>query len=96
MVFLSADWWEPRIEDSADRIRRKQTTKGMEEISMVNDDVRSIFLKTGALFTGHFVITSALHSDTYLEKFAVLQYHDMTQRLCDMIAAASPMIMYKS
>jgi len=59
----------------------------MEEISMVNDDVRSIFLKTGALLSGHFVLTSGLHSDTYLEKFAVLQYPELTQRLCDMIAA---------
>ena len=54
---------------------------------MVNDDVRSIFLKTGALLSGHFVLTSGLHSDTYLEKFAVLQYPELTQRLCEMKAA---------
>ncbi|MGI6611500.1 MAG: orotate phosphoribosyltransferase [Limnochordia bacterium] len=53
----------------------------------MSDEVRDLFLQTGALLSGHFVLTSGLHSDTYLEKFAALQYPDLTQKLCDMIAA---------
>ena len=49
---------------------------------MVNDDVRSIFLKTGSLVVRPFRPHFRLHSDTYLEKFAVLQYPELTQRLC--------------
>lgn len=48
--------------------------------------VRDIFLQAGALLSGHFVLTSGLHSDTYMEKFAVMQYPELTQKLCDMIA----------
>lgn len=49
--------------------------------------VRDMFVEAGALLSGHFVLTSGLHSDTYLEKFAVLQHPELAQRLCDMIAA---------
>jgi orotate phosphoribosyltransferase len=56
-------------------------------VSEMSDEVRDLFLQTGALLSGHFVLTSGLHSDTYLEKFAALQYPDLTQKLCDMIAA---------
>jgi orotate phosphoribosyltransferase len=56
-------------------------------VSEMSDEVRDLFLQTGALLSGHFVLTSGLHSDTYLEKFAALQHPDLTQKLCDMIAA---------
>ncbi len=40
----------------------------------------------GAVLDGHFLLTSGLHSGTYLEKFRVLQHPDLTQKMCQMIA----------
>lgn len=52
----------------------------------MESNVYDLFVGSGALLSGHFVLTSGLHSDKYMEKFAVLQYPDLTQKLCDMIA----------
>jgi len=46
-----------------------------------------IFKQAGALLKGHFKLTSGLHSDTYMEKCMVLQYPDLTDKLCAMLAA---------
>lgn len=40
----------------------------------------------GAILKGHFLLTSGLHSDTYVEKFKILQYPLLTDRLCKPIA----------
>jgi orotate phosphoribosyltransferase len=53
----------------------------------LSDSVSKLFIDAGALLHGHFVLTSGMHSDQYMEKFAVLQYPDKTQSLCDQIAA---------
>jgi orotate phosphoribosyltransferase len=45
-------------------------------------EVREIFLKTGAILEGHFLLTSGLHSPLYLEKFQVLQHPAHTAALC--------------
>lgn len=46
-----------------------------------------MFIKSGAVLKGHFLLTSGLHSPVYWEKFLVLQYPKYTQELCRLIAA---------
>jgi orotate phosphoribosyltransferase len=50
------------------------------------DDVEAIFQKSGAILTGHFLLTSGLHSPVYWEKFQVLQYPHYTEQLCRLIS----------
>jgi len=40
----------------------------------------------GALLKGHFQLASGRHADTYIEKFRILQWPDITSTLCGMIA----------
>lgn len=49
-------------------------------------EVERIFSEAGAIIKGHFQLASGLHSATYWEKFRVLQYPHLTERLCKMIA----------
>lgn len=51
-------------------------------------NVEEIFTAAGALRTGHFRLKSGLHSDRYLEKFAVLQYPPLATELCRRLAEA--------
>ena len=53
---------------------------------MTNDDALAIFKESGALLEGHFVLASGYHSGTYLEKFQVLQYPHLVEKLCAEIA----------
>lgn len=50
------------------------------------DEVLDILRQTGAVKDGHFLLTSGLHSPTYVEKFQVLQWPSQTEKLCKMIA----------
>ena len=45
------------------------------------------FEEAGALQKGHFILSSGLHSDTYLNKSIVSMYPDRTARLCSALAA---------
>ncbi len=45
------------------------------------------FEQAGALQKGHFILSSGLHSDTYLNKSIVSMYPDRTARLCKALAA---------
>lgn len=49
------------------------------------DNAEEIFQKSGAILTGHFLLTSGLHSPVYWEKFQVLQFPNYTEQLCHMI-----------
>jgi orotate phosphoribosyltransferase len=53
---------------------------------LTTDDVLHIFQEAGALLHGHFLLTSGLHSDTYMEKFQVMQYPQHTEALCGELA----------
>ncbi len=44
------------------------------------------FEEAGALQKGHFVLSSGLHSDTYLNKSIVSMHPDRTERLCRALA----------
>ena len=55
-------------------------------IMMTQDEVLAEFEEAGALLKGHFILTSGLHSDSYLNKSIVSQYPDRTERLCKALA----------
>lgn len=49
-------------------------------------EVKQLFIDTGAILEGHFLLTSGLHSPLYVEKFQVLQYPEHTAKLCAELA----------
>lgn len=53
---------------------------------MNSADVVREFEEAGALLKGHFILSSGLHSDTYLNKSIVSMYPDRTERLCRALA----------
>lgn len=54
---------------------------------MNNSEVLKEFEEAGALQKGHFILSSGLHSDTYLNKSIVSMFPDRTERLCRALAA---------
>jgi orotate phosphoribosyltransferase len=54
---------------------------------MTPDQVLSEFEKAGALLKGHFILSSGLHSDTFLQKALVFQDARRTAKLCKALAA---------
>jgi orotate phosphoribosyltransferase len=52
----------------------------------LSDDVLETFKTAGAIKEGHFLLASGLHSPVYWEKFRILQYPHLTERLCRLIA----------
>ncbi len=52
---------------------------------MTENEILKIFEQTEALLTGHFILTSGLHSDRYFQGAKVLQYPDIAQKLCSQI-----------
>jgi len=50
------------------------------------EEILNIFKKSKALLSGHFLLSSGLHSDIYFEKFQVLQYPEYVQILCKKLA----------
>lgn len=49
-------------------------------------DALKEFEEAGALQKGHFILSSGLHSDTYLNKSIVSMYPDRAERLCRALA----------
>ncbi len=54
---------------------------------MTLDQVLSEFRKSGALLEGHFILSSGLHSDMFLQKALVFQDAKRTAKLCKALAA---------
>jgi orotate phosphoribosyltransferase len=54
---------------------------------MTDADVLRLFEESGALLTGHFILTSGKHSDRYFEKFHVLNQPRHVEALCKELAA---------
>jgi len=48
---------------------------------MSPQEVESLFIKCGALLSGHFLLSSGLHSDAYLEKFRIFERPFLHSRL---------------
>lgn len=53
---------------------------------MTHDEVLDIYKKTGALLNGHFLLSSGLHSEQYLQSALVLQQPELATRLCAALA----------
>ncbi len=53
---------------------------------MTSEQVLNIYKNTGALLTGHFLLSSGLHSEQYLQSALVLQQPDLATRLCAALA----------
>ena len=51
-------------------------------------DIRSIMDATGAVLKGHFQLTSGRHSDTYLEKFRLLERPEIVEEVGKQMAKA--------
>ncbi len=54
---------------------------------MTEREVLEIFQKSGALLSGHFRLSSGLHSSEYLQCVLVLQYPDLAEKLCNQLAS---------
>jgi len=50
------------------------------------NDILKILKETGAILTGHFLLSSGLHSDTYFQMAIIFQYPDYGQILCENLA----------
>ena len=53
----------------------------------MTDDVMQLFEKSGAVLHGHFILTSGLHSDTYMQCAKLFEFGDISQQLCEKAAA---------
>ncbi len=54
---------------------------------MTSNQVLDIYKATGALLTGHFLLSSGLHSEQYLQSALVLQQPEIATQLCAALAA---------
>lgn len=54
---------------------------------MNEEAVLNIFKETGALLSGHFILTSGLHSKQYFQCAQVLKHPEIAAKLCSKIAA---------
>ena len=54
---------------------------------MTSNEVQAVFRDCGAVLEGHFVLSSGLHSPTFLQKARVFMHADATARLCAALAA---------
>ena len=52
----------------------------------MSEDLRGELERRGAMLEGHFQLASGRHADTYIEKFRLLQWPDVTGELCAGIA----------
>lgn len=57
-------------------------------MTFTSDSVLDLFRRTGAYLTGHFRLTSGLHSHEYLQCAKVLQYPDHAESMGRALAAA--------
>ncbi|MCH7677058.1 orotate phosphoribosyltransferase [candidate division KSB1 bacterium] len=52
---------------------------------MTEQEILQIFAETEALLTGHFILTSGLHSNRYFQGAKVLQHPEIAAKLCSQI-----------
>lgn len=53
---------------------------------MKDNEVRELFQKYNALLSGHFLLSSGLHSDTYFQSALILQHPAVAERLAQALA----------
>ncbi len=68
--------------------------KQQKSFKLSPDELLNMFQEKGALLTGHFLLSSGLHSDKYLQCALILQYPDIAERIgyaiADQFADAQP------
>ncbi|MEI2659860.1 MAG: orotate phosphoribosyltransferase [Bifidobacterium adolescentis] len=52
----------------------------------MTDSLEAVLQERGAILRGHFQYASGRHGDVYVEKFRILQWPDVTERMCKLIA----------
>lgn len=52
----------------------------------MSNSLEAVLEERGAILKGHFQYASGRHGDTYVEKFRILQWPDVTERMCKLIA----------
>lgn len=58
----------------------------MENYAMSVDQIKALFAKTGAILSGHFVLSSGRHSDTYIQCARIFENPETTMRLASALA----------
>ncbi len=53
---------------------------------MERDEVLAVFRECGAILDGHFILTSGLHSPTFIQKARVFMHAEKTEILCRALA----------
>lgn len=53
---------------------------------MTEKEILQIFEETGALLSGHFILSSGLHSKQYFQCAKVLQHPNLAEKLCTQLA----------
>ena len=53
---------------------------------MMQKEILDLFKKTGSILEGHFLLSSGLHSDRYLQCALLLQYPQYAEKLCGELA----------
>lgn len=53
---------------------------------MTTDEILDLFRESGALFEGHFILSSGLHSPIFLQKARVFMHPDKAEKLCRALA----------
>src|SRR5579864_8235252 len=54
---------------------------------LTENEILQIFRENSALLEGHFILSSGLHSDRYIQCALVLQHPEVAQKLCAELAA---------
>ena len=62
-------------------------TEATDRARAIAARTEALFRAAGALREGHFLFTSGLHGDVYVEKFAILSDPRTTSELCGFWAA---------
>jgi len=54
---------------------------------MMQSEIIELFSESGALLSGHFLLTSGKHSDTYFEKIKLIENPSILEKIVDKLAA---------
>jgi len=83
----------PAARNSAGRTRpaaspagAPRTVPGVADPAAIGRRVEELFVASGALREGHFLLKSGRHAGRYVEKFQVLQYPESVSELCRFLA----------
>ena len=77
-----------RVNNAVESVDRVREAEVRNQKALVNvEQVLNEFKKSGALLEGHFILSSGLHSDKFLQKALVFQNAKRTAKLCKALAA---------